>query len=997
MIRAGFIGIDRHQDPSIRDLGGAVRDAQALWAVLGDAMAGCDGVLLVDADATLDGVNRLLGDTLDAATEDDVVFLSFAGHGTPDHRLVLADTQMADLPGTTLGMDSLAVRFKASRARAVVLLLDCCFSGGAPARVLDAGVVARGMTLPLAELAGRGRVLLAASAADQAALEDPQTRHGLFTKAIVDYLLSADGPVSVVRLVDEVVRKVRADAGRLGYQQGPVMFGLVEEELTLPAGRRGPRYLECFPERGLASTSGNFGDLASFALPQQAIAAWQARFPTGLNALQIAAINKHRVLDGSSLTVVAPTSAGKTFIGELAAMKTISEGRKAVFLLPYKALVNEKFEDFSALYGAQLGLRVVRCSGDWQDQVGDVLRGKYDIAFFTYEKFLSMSLAAPSLMHQLGLVVLDEAQFITEPGRGMVVELLLTNLVSLRQRGVSPQLLTLSAVIGDINGFDRWLDCSLLHTQERPVPLTEGVLDRSGAWKYAAAEGREQEVALVDRYAISQRGNSASSQDVIVPLVRKLVAAGEKVIVFRNARGPAAGCAEYLARDLGLAPARKTIDALPATDLSDTSQRLRRSLEGGVAFHSSDLNRLERVAVEQGFRDADGGVHVLVATSTVAAGVNTPASTVVIVESAFPGGTKQPFTVAQYKNMAGRAGRLGFEADGKSVLLADNVFERDSLFRRYVQGVPEPITSSFDPNQPGTWVIKLLAQVQSVPRNAVIDLVANTYGGYLATLRDSTWRARMVVQLEHLLDRMVADQLLEAQDGTLRLTMLGVACGESPFSLESSLRLIEILTTLAPEGVTLEMLLVLVEALPERDEDYTPQAKKGEPLRQQEAAQRFGWEVTRLLRHRASSDFAFYARCKRALVIADWMDGVPVADIERRYSPNVYQRVGHGDIRGYADGSRFLLESVLRIASIVLERADDPEVVGNLLKRLDVGIPAAALALTGLPTALSRGEILGLWTAGIVSRDDVLRVAPAVLNAVLGDRHEVLLANLKAA
>ncbi|MGT2492073.1 hypothetical protein ACU4GD_20005 [Cupriavidus basilensis] len=53
-----------------------------------------------------------------------------------------------------------------------------------------------------------------------------------------------------------------------------------------------------------------------------------------------------------------------------------------------------------------------------------------------------------------------------------------------------------------------------------------------------------------------------------MPLVRKLVAAGEKVIVFRNARGPAAGCAEYLARDLGLAPARKTIDALPATDLS---------------------------------------------------------------------------------------------------------------------------------------------------------------------------------------------------------------------------------------------------------------------------------------------------------------------------------------------------------------------------------------------------------------------------------------------
>src|SRR5581483_592674 len=189
-----------------------------------------------------------------------------------------------------------------------------------------------------------------------------------------------------------------------------------------------------------------------------------------------AAVNEHGVLDGNSLLVVAPTSAGKTFVGEMAALKAITEGRKAVFLLPYKALVNEKYEDFSAIYGERLNLRIARCSGDWQDQVGDVLRGKYDIAFFTYEKFLSLSVTSPHILNQIGLVVLDEAQFITEPGRGMVVELLLTSLVSARLRGISPQLLALSAVIGDINGFDRWLDCGLLTTTDRPVPLTEGVL-----------------------------------------------------------------------------------------------------------------------------------------------------------------------------------------------------------------------------------------------------------------------------------------------------------------------------------------------------------------------------------------------------------------------------------------------------------------------------------------------------------------------------------------
>lgn len=52
--------------------------------------------------------------------------------------------------------------------------------------------------------------------------------------------------------------------------------------------------------------------------------------------------NQHGIIAGNSLVVIAPTSAGKTFIGEIAAAKAIIDGRKSVFLLPYKALVNEK-------------------------------------------------------------------------------------------------------------------------------------------------------------------------------------------------------------------------------------------------------------------------------------------------------------------------------------------------------------------------------------------------------------------------------------------------------------------------------------------------------------------------------------------------------------------------------------------------------------------------------------------------------------------------------
>ena len=160
--------------------------------------------------------------------------------------------------------------------------------------------------------------------------------------------------------------------------------------------------------------------------------------------------------------MIAPTSAGKTFVGELSAAKAMADGKKAVFLLPYKALVNEKFDQFTELYQSKLGLRVIRCSGDHSDQVSAFYKGKYDLAILTYEMFLGLVVGSPHTLNQIGLVVLDEAQFITDPTRGISVELLLTFLLAARDRGVMPQIIALSAVIGDANNFNRWLGCELL-------------------------------------------------------------------------------------------------------------------------------------------------------------------------------------------------------------------------------------------------------------------------------------------------------------------------------------------------------------------------------------------------------------------------------------------------------------------------------------------------------------------------------------------------------
>lgn len=999
MILGAFIGIDRHADPEIRDLNGAARDAKALWALFSDSVDGLDAALLIDGEAGLDAVRRTLDETLGAAGEDDVVLLGFAGHGTTNHRLVMADSTRDNIQDSTLDMGELAARFRSTRARAVIMLLDCCFSGGAAARVLDVGFGTREVGQPLAEIAGKGRILYAASAPDEEALEDTRDRHGLFTKAIIETLTGSPQGINVMALVESVTRAVSASAVRFGSVQTPVIFGHVEGELILPPGRRGDHYHRLFPELAPVTTSGNIMELPAFGIPANVAQAWQDKYPAGLNNLQVAAINEHGVLNDRSLLVVAPTSAGKTFIGEIAAIKAVSEGRKAVFLLPYKALVNEKYEDFAALYGDTLGLRVARCSGDWQDQVGAVLNGKFDFAFFTYEKFLGMCVAFPHLLNQLGLVVLDEAQFITDPGRGMSVELILTNLLSARRRGVSPQLVALSAVIGDTNRIEKWLDCNLLTTTERPVPLTQGVIDRSGSWHFMTETGETGTAALLEPVTVYQRKSKPSSQDVIVPLVRHLVSKGEKVIVFRAQRGKSSGCAKYLADELGLPAALSVIESLPDGDQSVMSQNLRQALGGGVGFHTSDLNRDERLAIERGFRNREGGLQVLVATSTVAAGINTPASTVVIVETDFPGPEPQPYTVAQFRNMAGRAGRLGYENEGKAIAIADGPYDRERLFRRYIEGAPEALESSFDSHNPGTWVMRLLAQVRTVPRGSVIDLVIDTYGGFLATLRDPRWRNAMAVRIDELLTRMTREGLIDEEVGNLRLSMLGRACGESPLSLESSLRLVEMLHRVGNEGIDLDHLLALTEALPERDEDYTPQNRHGESGWVQNATYRFGNPVTQRLRNRAESDKAFYARCKRALIVAEWISGMSVSEIENGYSTNqFFYRIAHGDIRGFADGVRFLFESVVRIAAIVTGNVPDAAAVESLLKRLDLGVPAEALPLAELPMRLDRGAIMALWHNGLRTPEAIAGADPGLLRRLLGrGRADEVLASMHAA
>lgn len=989
-LRAAFVGINVYSDAKIADLTGASRDAAALEALFKDSVPEAEIASLHDGHASGTAIREALDYILEQAGPDDTALFFFAGHGSPDHQLVPSDARKSRLQDTAVPMEELSERLKATDARAAVVILDCCFSGGAPARVLEDAPAPRGVPTTVKDLEGAGRVIIAASQDNQPAFEIGG--NGLLTKSLINTLRSADEAVDIGDLMREASGYVQAEAERIGVSQTPVWFALIEGGLTLPPLRPGPAYAKAFPETSGVQVGAHIGELSAFGIPEDVLSEWEERFPGGLNALQLKAANEHRVLDGRSLLAVAPTSAGKTFIGEMAGAKAVTEGRKAVFLLPYRALTNEKYEDFEALYGDRLGMRVIRCTGDYTDDASRFVRGKYDFAFLTYEMFLGLSVSAPASLYKIGLVVVDEAQFITDPNRGIAVELMLTNLLAARDKGVEPQLLALSAVIGDINHFDEWLGCEALITKKRPVPLVEGVLDRSGTFQYADPQGKERTEQLLPVHAVRQRKSKKSSQDVIVPLAKKLVGDGEKILIFRNTKGSAAGCANYLANELGLPPASDVIAQLPSHDLSSTSESLRRALKGGTALHTANLVREERSVVEKAFRRPDGPVHALAATTTVAAGVNTPASTVILAEHTFyTDEGPQDFTVAEYKNMAGRAGRLGIEDRGRSVLLASSEIERRRLFKQFVQGRPEPVSSSFSPDDLPTWILRLLAQVGRIPREEAVRLLANTYGGYLRRRQNPAWHDHMEDRLRTLLNRMQDRGLVEEQQGRIQLTLLGQACGESSLSFEDAMELVAILRDEPSAGITAERLMVILQRLSQEVVGYTPLFKRGrsrkESAWQRDVSTYYGRDVTRMLQSGADDQYEYWGRCKRAAILWEWTRGQPTREIEKKYSITPYAgSIGAGEIRRFADQTRFHLRSAFDIADVLLlGEGPNEEAVDRLLKQLEVGLPSNALGLLNLPVRLTRGEYLTLHRAGFRQAEEVLGASTSDLSKHVGE------------
>jgi len=178
---------------------------------------------------------------------------------------------------------------------------------------------------------------------------------------------------------------------------------------------------------------------------------------------------KKGLLKSKNLLVCTPTASGKTLIAELAALKSIIEGKgKAVYIVPLKALASEKYKDFKRKYNkiAKIALSI----GDIDS--ADPFLADYDLIVTTSEKLDSLIRHHAPWLASIATIIIDEIHLLNDPERGPTLEILITILKQLLK---DMQIIGLSATIGNAEELAEWLQADLIVDDWRPVKLHKGI------------------------------------------------------------------------------------------------------------------------------------------------------------------------------------------------------------------------------------------------------------------------------------------------------------------------------------------------------------------------------------------------------------------------------------------------------------------------------------------------------------------------------------------
>jgi superfamily II RNA helicase len=430
----------------------------------------------------------------------------------------------------------------------------------------------------------------------------------------------------------------------------------------------------------------------------EAFSAWTAERGIQLYPAQEEALIE--VVSGANVILSTPTGSGKSLVAVGAHFTALAHGRRSFYTAPIKALVSEKFFQLIEIFGAD---NVGMMTGD------SSVNADAPIICCTAEILANMALRlgadAP-----VGQVVADEFHFYSEPDRGWAWQVPLIELYK-------AQFVLMSATLGDVSFFQKDLtrrtgrNTAVVTSAERPVPLT---------FRYALTPVHETMSELLH-----------GGQAPVYVVHFSQAAAIERAQTLMSINVTTKAEKEAIADLIG--------DFRFSAGFGKTLSRLVRH---GIGVHHAGMLPKYRRLVET--LAQSGLLKVICGTDTLGVGINVPIRTVVFSALTKYDGVRQRHLKArEFHQIAGRAGRAGYDTDGYVVVQApDHVVDNakalekagddpkkkkkivrkkapegfvnwtESTFDRLIAAEPEPLTSSFRVSH------SMLLNVISRPGNA---------------------------------------------------------------------------------------------------------------------------------------------------------------------------------------------------------------------------------------------------------------------------------------